>query len=349
MAERQKAGRPLTRPEIAILLAYAKLALSDDLVAGGLAEDPVLDVELVRYFPKKMGEAWRGDIEAHPLRADIIATQAANAMINRGGPTYLTRVGDRTGAGPAVIARSYITVRDAFALREIDDAIDALDGRIGGALQLALYRVPQDLLLSRTAWFIRNVSFANGVGPVLSAFAATVDEVAGLLGKVLPEHLAAAVTAEAARLEAAAVPSTLALRLARLPVLADATDIHLIATTAGASVARAAAVYFAVDDRFHVSRIEALARALTVADYVDGLALDRALETLADAHRSIAADAVATGGDEAAPLDAWLAGREESVARVLATVGSLVAGEVPTVSRVTVAAGLLADLARAMH
>ncbi|MEO8667540.1 MAG: NAD-glutamate dehydrogenase, partial [Bauldia sp.] len=318
MAERQKAGKPLTRPEIALLLAYAKLALSDDLVSGGLAEDPALDGELIGYFPKKMGEAWRGDIESHPLRAEIIATVVANAMINRGGPTYLTRIGDVAEAGPAATARAYVTVRDAYGLEAINAAIDALDGRIKGALQLALYRVAEDLLLSRTAWFIRNVSFAGGVGPVLSAFAATVAEVGALLGKVLPAHLAETIAAEAESLERGGVPPALALRLARLPVLADATDIHLIATAARAPVARAAAVFFAVDDHFHISRVEALAGAFTVADYVDGLALDRALETLADAHRRIAGDAIAAGGSEDAPLDAWLADRGEEAARVLA-------------------------------
>jgi glutamate dehydrogenase len=349
MAERQKAGKPLTRPEIALLLAYAKLALSDDLVAAGLADDPALDAELIGYFPEKMSEAQHEEIEAHPLRADIIATEVANAMINRGGPTYLARVGDRTGAAPLAIARAYVTVRDIFGLEDINAAIDALDGKVAGALQLSLYRAVENVLLSRSAWFIRNVSFGGGVGAVVAPFAATVAEVGKRVGEILPDHLAESIAAEAAALEQAGVPPALALRIARLPVLADATDIHLIATSAPASVARAASVYFAVDDHFQISSVEALAASLAVADYVDGLALDRALETLADAQRRIAADAVAAGGDAAKPLDAWLKARGEEAARVLAAVGALVTGEVPTVSRVTVAAGLLGDLARAVH
>jgi len=145
------------------------------------------------------------------------------------------------------------------------------------------------------------------------------------------------------------VPSALAFRIARLAILADATDIHLIAAAGGSPIGRAAAVFFAVDDHFQISRIIRLANALTVTDYVDGLALDRALETLSDAHRRIAGDAIAAGGDEEAPLEPWLTTRREEAARVFEAVGSLVAGEMATVSRVTVAAGLLADLARAMH
>ena len=100
LAERQKAGLPLTRPELGVLLAFAKIALKVDLLAGGVAADEALDDELLRYFPAKMAGPYAADIEAHPLRAEIIATLIANAMIDRGGPTYVLRMSDRTAAAP---------------------------------------------------------------------------------------------------------------------------------------------------------------------------------------------------------------------------------------------------------
>jgi glutamate dehydrogenase len=349
MAERQKAGRKLTRPEIALLLAYAKIALNADLLQSDLADDPALESDLVRYFPKKMTASYGEAIGHHRLRREIIATDVANSMINRGGPTFLRRMGERTGALPPAVARAYVAVRAAFALRDLNEAVDALDGKVGGSVQLDLYRAAQDLLLSRTAWFLRNVSFAGGIAPVIDAYGATVAAVGGTLGKILPAHIAQAVKAEADALVAAGVPSALALRVARLPALSCAADIHLVAASAATEVTRAAVVFFAVDDHFQIARVAALAGRLSTADYADGLALDRALETLADAHRRIAIDALAADGDGERPLDAWLAARSDDAVRVLETTGALVSGETPTVSRVTVAAGLLADLARTMH
>ena len=345
MAERQKAGRKLTRPEIALLLAYAKIALNADLLQSDLPDEPALAADLVRYFPEKMGKTLRDAIANHRLKREIVATAVANSMINRGGPTFVERMSERTAAAPPAIARAYIAVRGAFALRDLNDAIDALDGKIGGMAQLALYRAAEDLLLSRTAWFLRNVSLADGIAPVLEAYGATIATVDGLLRTSLPAHAAEAVKAEADRLAALGVPAALARRIARLPALAAATDIHLVAAATSGDVGRAAAAFFAVDDHFHIAGVQRLANSLSVADYADGLALDRALETLADAHRRIAIDVIAADGADGSALQRWIAGRPEAALRVLETIAALVSGETPTVSRVTVAAGLLADLA----
>jgi len=344
MAERQKQGKPLTRAEIAVLLAYAKIVLFDDLLESDVTDDPALAAELLRYFPKRMQTAHADDIAAHRLRREIIATQLANSMINRGGPTYLVRIAEQTGAAVADIARAYVAVRDSFGLQTLHADIDALDNRLSGAVQLELYRALQDLLLSRTAWFLRNVRFTKGVGPVVADYAASFAEIEKTLADVLPENLADRAAAGAAKFEERGVPAKLARRIASLPELADVTDIHVIANEKRAPLALAAEVFFAVAAHFQVSRIESLARALPVADYYDGLVLERALETLAEAHRRIAAQAIAVGGRK--PLDSWIAARHEAVGRTVERVTAMIEGETLTVSRVTVAAGLLADLVR---
>src|SRR5690606_29372369 len=99
LAEREKAGPPFTRPELAVLLAYAKIDLYDALLETGVPDDAYLGRELFRYFPQPMQESYAAEIEAHPLRREIIATMLSNSMINRGGPTLLPRIADRTGAG----------------------------------------------------------------------------------------------------------------------------------------------------------------------------------------------------------------------------------------------------------
>jgi glutamate dehydrogenase len=345
MAERQAAGKPLTRAEIGVLLAYAKIALSADLLEGDVAGDPFLAGELVRYFPKRMQKDYRAEIEGHRLRREIIATMTSNAMINRGGPTYLTRVADRTGAGPIDIARAFVAVRDAFGLRDLNGAIDGLDGKIPGAVQLGLYRAVEDLLVAKTVWFLRHASFAAGIGPVIAAYGKSVAALGALLDKALPAHLGTHIAAEAARLAAAGVPGPLARRIARLPGLADAADIHLVAEAAGCPLARAAEIFFAIAEEFRIGRIEARAGGLPLADYFDGLALDRALETLADAHRRLAIDVLGRGGD-GEPLTAWRGAREAALERTMRTVTAMVESEELTVSRVTVAANLLSDLAR---
>jgi glutamate dehydrogenase len=342
LAERQAKNQPLTRAEIGVLLAYAKLAVCADLLAGHVADDTTLDNELVRYFPKRMRKVHGEDIEAHRLRAEIIATAIGNSMINRGGPTYLVRVADRTGASPVAIARAYVAVRDSFALQDLNGAIDGLDNKVPGTVQLDLYRTVEDLVLDKTVWFLRNADFSGGVGPVVAAFGETVATLGGKLARLLPGGEWARIDAAAGALESAGVPAGLARRIAGLPALAAATDIHLVATATARPLADAAAIFFAVGDAFRIARIEGLAARLAVTDYYDGLARDRALEALAAARRSVAVEAVAAGS-----LEAWLAARGDAAARTLAAVKGLTEGEELTLSRLTVAAGLLADLVRA--
>ena len=99
--ERDLKGGTLTRPELAVLMAYAKIALVGKIVDSDVPDDPYLSRELRRYFPKAMQERFAEEIESHKLRREIIATMLANSMINRGGPSFVTRLsrGDRTDAG----------------------------------------------------------------------------------------------------------------------------------------------------------------------------------------------------------------------------------------------------------
>src|SRR5262249_56667206 len=100
LAERFKRQQSLTRPELSVLLAYAKLSLYSDLLDSKVPDDPYLGRELGRYFPKQIADKFPDALEKHRLRREIIATQLANSMINRGGPSLGGRPADRTGAAP---------------------------------------------------------------------------------------------------------------------------------------------------------------------------------------------------------------------------------------------------------
>ena len=84
-----------------MLLAYAKLSLYADLLDSNVPDDPYLGRELGRYFPKLIAQKFPDALEKHRLRREIIATQLANSMINRGGPSFVVRIADQTGASPA--------------------------------------------------------------------------------------------------------------------------------------------------------------------------------------------------------------------------------------------------------
>ena len=163
IAERRKRNQALTRPELAVLLAYAKLALYSELLDSTVPDDPYLGRELERYFPKVMSERFPDALQAHRLRREIIATQLTNSMINRGGATLIVRIADQTGASAASIAAAFAAVRNSYDLVALNGEIDALDNKISGKVQLDLYAAVQDLLLDRLVWFLRNVDLKQGL------------------------------------------------------------------------------------------------------------------------------------------------------------------------------------------
>ena len=88
IAERRRAGRGLERPELALLLAYAKRALTRDLLASDFCEDPWLERDLRAYFPDRVVERFAHLLAEHPLRRELIATINANDVVNSLGPTF---------------------------------------------------------------------------------------------------------------------------------------------------------------------------------------------------------------------------------------------------------------------
>ncbi len=338
LARREKAGQPLTRSEIGVLMAYAKIVLFDDLVATDVPDEPWLEDALVRYFPREMRGPYLDDIRAHRLRREIVSTVLANGMVNRGGPTYVIRMADQSGAGMGDIARAYIAATEAFGLGAVEAAIDALDTKIPGKLQLDLYGRVQDVLLGASLWLLRNAVLDGGLDATIARFEGGIGAYRAWMADRTADTSLAGDTAE---LSAAGVPHDLAVRLSGLRMELEALDVILVAETAGRPIPVAAGASAEVATAFRFDAIDRLARGLHPRDYFDGLALDRARRTLAEAQRRISIE-VARDGEKG--VAAWLAPRRADAERTLGTISGLLQGD-PTVARFTVAAGLLGDLA----
>ena len=207
IAERGRRSQPLTRPELSVLLAYAKLTLYSDLLNSDVPDDPYLARELVRYFPKLIAQKFPDALEKHRLRREIIATQIANSMINRGGPSLVVRIADQTGAAAPDIAKAFAAVRDSYDMPALNDEINALDGKVKGAVQLSLYEAVQNLLLDRLVWFLRNADLTKGLAGVIEHHRAGIAALADVLDGALPSEAAAARAARANELMASGVPA----------------------------------------------------------------------------------------------------------------------------------------------
>ncbi len=345
LAERRRRLVPFTRPELAVLLAYAKLTLYEDLLESAVPDDPYLARELGRYFPKEIAAQFPEALEHHRLRREIIATQLGNSMINRGGPSLIVRIADQTGAAPASIASAFAAVRDSYDMTALNTAIDALDNRVDGKVQLDLYAAVQDLLLDRIIWFLRNVDLTKGLADLVAHYRDGIASVAAALDRALSEEALSARALRQQELTDAGVPTELAATIANLGPLTAAPDIVLVADRTDKAIGEVAATYFATGAFFRLDHIAAAARTIPVTDYFDRLALDRARDSIGDAERRLTAAMVGNGAAGAGAVEAWVAPRKGEVDRIRGAIHEI-AGSGLTLSKLSVAASLLGDLVK---
>jgi glutamate dehydrogenase len=349
LADRRKRNVPLTRPELSVLLAYAKLSLYSELLKSDVPDDLYLGREINRYFPKEMTERFDDALHAHRLRREIIATQLTNSMINRGGATLVVRIADQTGARAASIAAAFAAVRNSYDLIGLNAEIDTLDNKVSGETQLALYAAVQDLLLDRIVWFLRNVDLRQGLETIVAHYRDGIAQVGGALDAALSKSALAAREVRKAELVRAGVSEAIARRIASLPALKAATDIVLVADRAQKPVAEVAATYYATEAFFQLDRVSGAASSIIVADYFDRLALDRALDSIGEAERRLTAAMVGNGQVNglagAGAVDEWVRPRQAEVERIRSAIHEI-AGSGLTLSKLSVAASLLGDLAR---
>jgi glutamate dehydrogenase len=251
-----------------------------------------------------------------------------------------------TSANAAAVTAAYAAARDAYGLTELNRLLDGLDGVVPAATQLSLYGEVTALLRAQTLWFLRNETFEAGLSELVARYALGVGDLRTGLAAMLPASLAISIASRTANLVAEGVPMELARRFAELPTLALASDIVLVATRTGSPVLDTAAALLQVVETFGLVRVVDGASAIVATDRFDRMALDRALANLFRAERDLATDVLSSGDG---PIDerfaTWRAAHTDAIDRAAKAVAELTEGSV-TVSRLSVAAGLLSDLAR---
>ena len=169
--ERQAVKAGLRVPEMAVLLAYTKITLYDEMLASDLPDDPYLGVELERYFPAPLRERFREQIHSHRLRREIIATRVVNSMVNWADMTLTFRLGEETGASPADIARAYIAAREIFRIRDVWAEIESLGHRVSAETQTAMILRSSILVERATRWLLRGRRRPLDIASTIAFFA----------------------------------------------------------------------------------------------------------------------------------------------------------------------------------
>jgi glutamate dehydrogenase len=224
LGERKADGRGLVVPELAIVIAFAKNWLRAELLRAEIADAAFLATELARYFPRALlDERFRVAMLSHRLSREILATELANEIVDRLGPSFALRMLAETGATAAQLVRAYLIAREVFDLRTYWAEVEALGRSIDEPTRVRLLIESERLLERACRWLIG--ANPSEVSATVQRFLPAATLLAESLGDLLPAADWGALVREARELDDANVPGPLASRAASMRWLAVAFDV----------------------------------------------------------------------------------------------------------------------------
>ena len=306
--ERLVRGRGLTRPELAVLLAYGKIALNHALTEADIAADPYLAGELERYFPLRWRRRFAGRIARHRLRSELIATATTNSILNRMDPGFVTRMAAQTGADTAAVARAYTIARDSAGLREWWAAIEALDNHVPTVAQYEALLATRDYVeqLTRRLLLAHSPSAHTDIGAEVARLTPAFQAVQRLLPSVLPGIAGERYQELSAQLQAAGIPTALAGRLAALPAMRATPDLAAIASELRRPLPAVAAQYFQTAAALGIDWLAEAIRRLRSTGSWQAVARERLYTACLDGQRELARRALRERAGDGAARARWI-------------------------------------------
>lgn len=336
LVQRGRAGGSLERPELAVVMAYAKMAVYDALVVSPLVDDPLLVADLHLAFPKAMQERYAPAIDGHRLRRELIATKLANAVVNRGGLTLPFELAEEMGVGLDAVASAFVAARALFDFRALWGAIEA--AAVPGPVQLDLHVDAVAVLRTQMADLLRS---GGGRTPsdIVARLRPGVDKLGDGVFDLLRPEPRALIEAARTRLTTLGAPPEVADRLLRINALDGAVGVGLLAADLGLDPAATAAAYTRLGEALGLDWAKGAAAALTPADPWERLLQAGLVRDFEHLRLDLMRRVVPRGGDPLASVEDWLASDPERTLRIAGPVARARSGGAVTTAMLAHLAG----------
>jgi glutamate dehydrogenase len=346
MADRRRAGRGLERPELAVLLAYAKRSLTAALLRSALPDEPFLDQDLRDYFPGAVLESVGDLLADHPLRRELVATIEANQVVDALGPTFVSRLVAEKGVQPADVVRAFRVAREVTAADERWAAIEGLPRTCERAAQWTLMDGVDAFVEAVARWYLENAHEADMATSVTTGregfarFAEVLDHIGSDEWRARRER-------EAAELVEQGVPEPMARSHAFLPALARAPDVIAVAAAVGRSVEDAGRAFSLLDERAQIGWLEGQLDELPLRTRLQRWAVQALRDDLGHARSALAGSALEAAPDAPVPeaVDRFVEAQAEAIRRLESFSRSLAVEGSPDLAGLTLAVRQLRALA----
>lgn len=319
LQQRKMDKQGITKPEMAILFAYSKITLKEQILQTDLPEDPYLSRCIKDLFPVPLRVEYLQVMQHHRLRREIIATQICNRLVADMGVTFVFQMQDETGASIPMIVRAYTAARAMFYMAEFYSDIESLDYKIDAATQYQINEEAVTLVRRAVRWLLRQNIIHSDVEEIIQIYADSII----YLFRRLPRYILGddKLSLESRRnsLVAANVPPDIALRVACAEPMYHALNIIEIGRQCHIDVKRVAQVYFILLDRLKLiwfrQQINAYVGGESYWVFLAKSSYKADLDTIQRHLASQVISEIQPEGDVTAQVDTWLENRHHQVAR----------------------------------
>ncbi len=338
-------GRGLTRPELAVLLAYAKLDLFHSVSESELPSDSYFDDWLAGYFPPLATQKFAGELKRHPLARAIVSTQIANRTVNLAGPLFAHRMRELSNEALWSGARAFVLADGAFGLSTLKARICGLDLKIPAQIQNEIITEIAELLRRLGLWFLLQLPNAP-IAATVATYRAGFSALKGRFSTLISPLEKRVVEPRIADLQRLGMPLDIAEDSAILPLLSAVPEIIMLAETQHITVETAARIFYAVGAMAGVDRLRGLAGRIATADHWDRLALRRMVDDLYSAQRLMSCEALANAtAAGASAVEDWRNLRRDDIERTLNFLSELERGGDATIAKLSLASSQIQKLA----
>jgi len=252
LVERKAAGLGLTRPELAVLLAYTKIHIKREILKSDLPEDPYLKRIVETAFPVSVRKKFKASMPDHRLHRDIIATQLSNQVVNQMGITFVYRLQIETGATVPEIVRAHAVASHIFGTLEIQSLIESLDFKIPMSEQYEMLYNIRNLINLATRWFLQSNYMKDSLENLIALFSERIKKlqvvIPDLMGGVTRQYFDELV----GHFQRTGLPKEIAQRIATYRAIYTTLNIIDVATKNNFDLLKAAKIYFAGGERMNM-------------------------------------------------------------------------------------------------
>ena len=315
--DRRSRKQGLTRPELAVVLSYAKINLYNGLIDSDASLEEFLQIDPQRYFPDVLRKRYVDLIPGHRLSREILATLIANDIVNRMGPSFVTRMQADTGVSTLTVARAYEVARIICRARPLFKEIEALDHVIPAEAQMLMMFEISRRLRHTCLWLIEHYGDKLDIVSIVERLKDGMQRVYTRSSSYVSRASNARMQQEQDRWMAMGVPEKLAHNVALLVLTRAALDIVDVAAERKRDVIESARLYAKFNDELELHWLHNSAEDLKVSGRWQAQARGNLREEFYRLRRQLALRLITTRGksDPREVADRWLKKHTDQVAK----------------------------------